>query len=505
MGVGANDWHPRPTAHTANSNRRKEDLALTWGYRLDPGFCDGKSSALTHFGSVVDPRGMDTTTAAVTRQAPQPVQSNERVVLLDVIRGFALGGVFFSNVYLWFNGRFLLPPTFWQTYKDEGINAVTLWVFRNLIFGRFITIFSFLFGLGIAVQFLRANDRDDSGAWRYTRRALVMILFAIVHTTLVWYGDILHVYALFGFVLLLFRRASTKTLILSGVALTFLAPLLGQWCEQLLPRLWTSAEALKAQHTATQAQMDASNAHELALLGSASFVDIVRGNVLVYWHHFARLNVLGFYLGLVGNFLLGFAAGRVNLFANIEPYRRLFRHLLGWGFLGSILGGLAMMVLRNAGPGKPYFATNETIVPLLLPLAREIQTMCCAAFYVSAFALLFQRPFWQRVLSVYAPVGRMAVTNYLSQSVIALFVFTGIGLGKIGTVSPVWTVLMPACAFVMQMVLSWLWLKRFSYGPVEWLWRSMTYGKRLPIKKANEPVVSVVAEPRGEAVVAESA
>jgi uncharacterized protein len=443
---------------------------------------------------------MDTTTTSITREAPQPVQSNERVVLLDVIRGFALGGVFFSNVFLWFNGRFLMPPTFWQSHKDEGASVVVAWAFRNLVFGRFITIFSFLFGLGIAVQFFRAENREDSSSWRYTRRALVMTLFGVLHMALIWYGDIMHVYALLGFGLLLFRHASTKTLVITGALLTVLAPLLMQWGEFFLPRLWTTAEAMKQHQQATQGQFAEVNARLLSMLQGSSYIDIVKGNVLVYWHHFARLHVLGFYLGLFGNFLLGFAAGRVELFANVDKYRRLFHHMLGWGLLGGILGGVANMILRNSGPGKAYFSTNETIVPLLFPLGREFQTLSVAMFYVAAISLLFQSSFGQRLLSIYAPVGRMAVTNYLSQSVIAVFVFTGLGLGKMGNVSPLWTTLMPAVAFAVQMVLSWLWLKRYSYGPVEWLWRSMTYGKRLPIKKANDVVAAHVEEPQGEAV-----
>lgn len=477
---------------------------LTIRHRLRNQFCDDQRSSVTHFVSAVYIVGMDTTSTPITREAPQPVQTAERVVLLDVIRGFALGGVFFSNVYLWFNGRFLLPPTFWKDHKIEGIDSVLLWTFRNLIFGRFITIFSFLFGLGIAVQFFRANQREDSAAWRYTRRALVMILFGALHIALVWYGDILHVYALFGFALLLFRRASTKTLLIVGALLTFLAPPIAGWLETFLPRLWTSADALKQQQEALMAQMAQSNAHEMSLLQSHSFVDIVRGNVLVYWHHFARPNVIGFYLGLVGNFMLGFAAGRVELFAHVDKFRRLFRHMLGWGLLTGILGGLGMMVLRDSGPGKKYFVTNESIVPALMPIVREIQTMGTAAFYVAAISLLFQRAFGRRLLSIYAPVGRMAVTNYLLESVVALFIFTGIGLGKIGSVSPIWSTLMPALVFPLQMVLSWLWLEHFNYGPVEWLWRSMTYGKWFPIKKQNAVAVPAADESPKEPAVAES-
>jgi len=443
---------------------------------------------------------MDSTANPIKQEAPLPVQTKERVVLLDVIRGFALGGVFLSNVFLWFNGRFLLPPTFWKDYKPQGIDAVVSWSFRNLIFGRFITIFSFLFGLGIAMQFFRAESREDSAGWRYTRRALVMILFAIVHATLIWYGDILHVYAIFGFSLLLFRRASTKTLVIAGAILTFFAPPITGWIENFLPRLWTSSEVLKQQQETTMAAMAQSNAELLSLLSSHSYLDVIRGNVLVYWRHFARVHVLGFYLGLVGNFLLGFAAGRVDLFANVDKYRRLFRHLFGWGLLAGILGNLGMMVLRDAGPGKKYFSTNETIVPLLMPIAREIPTLGMAALYIAAISLLFQRAWGQRLLSIYAPVGRMAVTNYLSQSLICLFIFTGIGLGKMGNISPQWMVLMPFTVFSLQMVFSWLWLKKFAYGPVEWLWRTMTYGKRLAIKKAGEGEKSETVEVPAPAV-----
>lgn len=443
---------------------------------------------------------MDITETPIKQEAPQPVQSKERVVLLDVVRGFALGGVFLSNVFLWFNGRFLLPQTFWKDYKPTGIETVVSWSFRNLIFGRFITIFSFLFGLGIAMQFFRAESREDSAGWRYTRRALVMILFGALHLSLIWYGDILHVYAIFGFALLLFRRASTKTLVITGVILTFFAPPITGWIEQLLPRLWTSPEVLKQQQEATMAAMATSNAELLSLLSSHSYADVIRGNVLVYWRHFARVHVIGFYIGLVGNFLLGFAAGRVDLFANVDKYRRLFRHLFGWGLLSGVVGGLAMMILRDAGPGKKYFATNETIVPLLIPVAREIQTLGMAGLYIASISLLFQRAWGQRFLSMYAPVGRMAVTNYLSQSVICLFVFTGIGLGKMGAISPQWMVLMPFTVFSLQMILSWLWLKKFAYGPVEWLWRTMTYGKRLPIKKVGDAEKSERVDIQAEAV-----
>lgn len=446
---------------------------------------------------------METTSDTSSDRTPRPVDTGERIVLLDVIRGFALGGVFFSNVFLWFSGRVLMPPTFWQT-PETGVRAAFAHAFRNLVFGKFITIFTFLFGLGLAVQFARAEDREDSAARRYSKRAAVMILFGVLHMVLVWYGDILHVYALLGFGMLLFRRMSTKQLIIIGAILAFCAGPVTMWLESFLPQLWSSPDVLKQAMQAKQAHFATVNEQARTLFLSGSYGSNVHANLLTYWHHFARLHVIGFYLGLLGNFLLGYAAGKAAVFTNVDKYRRLFRHLVGWGLLGGIIGGAAFAFLRMVGPGKQYFVTNQALVPLFVPIARELQTLGLAAFYVATITLLFQRPLWRRILSIYAPVGRTAVTNYLSQSVVAVFVFTGIGLGHLGNLSPIWTVCMPLGVFIVQMVISRLWLSRFAFGPVEWVWRSMTYGKVLPLRKANESVGAIADEPQGDVVAASS-
>ncbi|MBK9264524.1 MAG: DUF418 domain-containing protein [Polyangiaceae bacterium] len=446
---------------------------------------------------------METTSNTPSDRTPRPVDTGERIVLLDVIRGFALGGVFFSNVFLWFSGRVLMPPTFWQT-PETGVRAAFAHAFRNLVFGKFITIFTFLFGLGLAVQFARADDREDSAALRYSKRAAVMLLFGILHMALVWYGDILHVYALLGFGILLFRRTSTKKLIIIGAILAFCAGPVTMWLESFLPRLWSSPDVLKQAMQAKQAHFTTVNEQARTLFLSGSYGSNVRANLLTYWHHFARLHVIGFYLGMFGNFLLGYAAGKAAVFTNVDKYRRLFRHLVGWGLLGGIIGGAGFAFLRMVGPGKQYFVTNQTLVPLFVPIARELQTLGLAAFYMATITLLFQRPLWRRILSIYAPVGRTAVTNYLSQSVVAVFVFTGIGLGHLGNLSPIWTVGMPLGVFIVQMVISRLWLSRFAFGPVEWVWRSMTYGKVQPLRRANESVGEIADEPQGDVAAASS-
>ena len=431
---------------------------------------------------------METISTPSSVHSPKPVDTSERLVILDIIRGFALGGVFFSNVYMWFSGRFLMPPSYWKTYVSSGWSDAIDHVFAHLVFGKFITIFTFLFGLGLAMQFTRAEDQDASPARRYLRRASVMVLFGAAHTVLLWYGDILHIYALLGLGLLLVRRASTKTLLIVGSLLTLLVLPISVWLKVFLPMLWSSPEDTRQAMQVTQAQIAATNEQILAQFMSGSYLSHIRANLLTYWRHFLHPQVIAFDLGMFGNFLLGFAAGRASIFSDIEKHRRLFRHLFGWGLCAGIVAGAAAVFLRMVGPGKTFFTTNEILVPLFMPLARNVQTIGLAGFYIATITLLFQRGWAQRLLSIFAPVGRTAVTNYLLQSVVSVMVFSGLGLKLIGNFSPLATFCMPAVVFALQMVCSRYWLQFFRFGPVEWVWRSLSYGKMLPIRRTGERV-----------------
>jgi uncharacterized protein len=137
---------------------------------------------------------------------------------------------------------------------------------------------------------------------------------------------------------------------------------------------------------------------------------------------------------------------------------------------------------------------NLPWLPFALWPVRQLGEVGLAAFYLTGFTFLFQRSTWQRVLSVLAPVGRMALTNYLSQTVISLFIFYGYGLGLIGTLGPKTIVALPIGIFVLQIGVSHLWLSRFRFGPVEWVWRSLTYGKAQPMRRASTEAPGATTE-----------
>jgi uncharacterized protein len=432
---------------------------------------------------------MDTETP---RPAPaDPVSSSERVMLLDVLRGYALWGVLMSNVYWWFSGRHIVPPERIKEFSENNLYIALQILQNHLIGGKFISIFSFLFGLGLAMQFGRAEERNDSPVKRYARRGGTMVAFGLIHLVAIWQGDVLLFYAELGLVVLLVRRVAPRKLLFLGLFLAVVFPILFMWGTNFLPKLWTSKEALDAAAKAQMAEMATLNAKTLSTLSGQSYLAIMKANVEGHIQFLLRRHTVLNYIEFFGKMLLGFYAGKIGLFHHAEANRKTFRRLLGWGLLIGLLCTITRLLLGFVFKVPP--GTEPPVYrQILMPFVFNLQTAAMACFYVGAISLLFLRPMGHRVVSIFAPVGRMAVTNYLMQSVVAQLYFTGLGFGRVGKLTPLDTHVFPICLFMVQIVASRFWLKRFEFGPVEWLWRYFTYGKASRMRKVPDAVPSVV-------------
>lgn len=427
---------------------------------------------------------MDTT---ATPSAPSPVDSTERARILDVIRGFALGGVFLSNVYVWMSGLIFMSRDAAKEAMSGTAQKVVDIVFSIFIGGKFMTIFTFLFGLGLAIQFSRAEERNDSPTKRYLRRCFAFLLLGFLHMFFIWYGDITHQYAIVGLFVLLFRKRSTKTLLIWGLAITLLAVPMGMWIQFTLPKYLYGAEAAQAMEAAKQAKDEAFGRQALAVYGGDSYLEIIKMNFKSYTQHFTGPIYVAYNFGNLGNFLLGVAIGRLGWFQDVAAHKKAFKHLLGWNALIAVVSFATSALIHHfVGKDKGPPADVHVAFTIIMPVMRNLMTLSLALVYVAAIVLLFQRPFFQRVFSIYGPVGRMAMTNYYLQSVIGVFVFYGIGLGHLTDIRPRWIVVMPVVMFTVQMLFSWLWLRHFRFGPVEWISRSLTYGKLQPMRYSQE-------------------
>jgi uncharacterized protein len=390
-----------------------------------------------------------------------PVSSSERIAVLDVLRGLALYGVLTANLAWSYSGLELLSP---DKAQLKGLAGFYLNMFVS---GRAITTLTFLFGLGFAIQLARADERGEDVRGLFVRRLLAMMMFGFAHVVLLWWGDVLWSYALMGFMLLWFRRCGIRTLLVWSTFLIF------------VPRLAVDLPAVQDAITAVvprPASQPAFNAEVLAALAGDD-------RAAMTWAH---LRKLAYHLGTVGfwflpwalgHFLLGMAAGKAKLFERDgADHRRLFRWLLAIGILVAITGVAVMLAVR---PGRGAFMAMPPIARLGLILLRELVTLGMVAIYISAVVLLMQRRLPRRFFMIFAPVGRMPLTTYLSQSLFATFVFYGWGLGWIGELSAGEGVALAAGIFAVQMVIAHLWLRRYRSGPLEWLWRALSY-RRAP-------------------------
>lgn len=388
--------------------------------------------------------------------------ARERHDLIDALRGFALGGVLMVNLASFTLYEFMPDPAR-AGLPTARFDAIALEAIELLVNVKFITLFSLLFGLGFSLQMERAQA--SGGLPRFIRRLLVLLLIGLAHSFFVWWGDILLTYAVVGLLLVGFRHASDRTLLAAGLALALLVPpIVSPWM-----RGWLAAWPTQADAYAGAWQAFASPALATAL----------RGNIdMAAWARVSNWALLCFVLG---RFLLGYWAGRRGLFQHPAQHRRFLARL----FWGGLLVGVAMTALQftQAGLRDQYPLLDSEAGKFTIRVLLRAGPLALGIAYACGFALLFLHPRWRPRLQWLAPMGRMALTHYLAQSVLGIALFYGIGLG----IGPRWGVAGWLAAWLLiycsQAALSHWWLARFRFGPMEWLWRSLTYGRRQPMRR----------------------
>jgi uncharacterized protein len=403
-----------------------------------------------------------------------PVISQERIAAMDILRGVAILGILIVNMHL---RGFSLPDgllthELWPNVVDRTVETLILFFADQ----QFITLFAFLFGLGVAAQMMRAEAGGERFLPLYLRRLCALWLIGVAHYLILWDGDILHAYALDGFILLLFLRRSLKTLLVWAgifvcIPLLFFGlttyyfttgqetPLVVDWFSPVW--YWDPAEdqetfeeTLRIYSSGTYAEMITFRARDLP-------EDTVPGSDDTYI--------------LVG-FLLGLYAGRRRIFRDVSGYLPLIRRVQRWGLTIGVAGSAA-------------FAAGQVFDPSPTSVVHNVGRMCLvfaapamSLFYASTIILLTRDERWRRRLAPLAAVGRMALSNYLLQSLICTTIFYSYGLALFGKVRPSFDLLLTITIWLIQIPLSVWWLRRFQFGPVEWLWRSLTYWQRQPMR-----------------------
>jgi len=391
----------------------------------------------------------------------EPVPARERFISLDILRGIALLGVLIGNTASYSGRAFAGEPP-----NPNRLDSVAQYVSEIFVDSKAQTLLCMLFGFGFAMQLLRAERRGEPVMGVYIRRLLVLFAIGCAHILLLWWGDVTCGYAIGGFGLLLFLRASDRTRLVAAIVLAVVPVVVFH-----LPGMAERAAAVVISPSEGDAAMD----HIVQVIHDPSHAHLA-------WEHarFALIfnaQVSSWYLfWIVGRFLLGYIVGRRRWFdRDGADHLPVFRKLLWWGLAAAALG-TAQIVLHHLDllPRVHGSASLAIVYTVLV----QLDYFGMAFVYVAAVVLLVQRPRWRRVLGVIAPLGRMPLTTYVSQSLVATFVFYHWGLGWAGSVGAAGCLGFSLALFALQVAFSQLWLHCFKFGPLEWVWRWLVYLKR---------------------------
>lgn len=396
------------------------------------------------------------------RQANGPVTEKQRYAVLDALRGFALLGIILAN-FPEFGLWTFLSDEAQQMMSTASVDRVVRFFHYFLIDGKFYTIFSILFGIGFSIILSRR------GTTLFLRRMFILLVIGFLHLLFIWNGDILLLYAVGGMLLPLFAKLSNRRLIQLSVILLLLPVVLVAYSEwrgidmaaPLYEMWWRQAHSsgITEENFATWLRDATSYASMWEFLKQGA---IERMWEFVDGHRLPKVLAL---------FIIGYCIGRNRLYARIDEYRPFIKKV----FFVALLVGLPTSLLYawSAVSGHPWGETAHSLLYALsvVPLGLAYMLGVCQ---------------WLRPFLVFQPAGRMALTCYIGQSLFGIALFYGVGFGLGTSIGLVGISLIAICVFAFEVVLCRLWLRFFHFGPLEWIWRMLTYGRWMKLKKIGE-------------------
>jgi uncharacterized protein len=387
-----------------------------------------------------------------------PTTSRERIEMIDALRGFALTGVCLANLAL-FSFYYCLSNEQKANLPFPVINTIISYVIYFFVDLKFWTLFTIMFGFGASIFISRADELHKNGKALYARRLSLLLIIGLIHGIFFWFGDILTEYALAGYILLLFSNKKGMPLAVWGIILGAIIPLLLMILQaKLLPNSTGIFDKLSIQ------TMDG--------YSSGSYSKVINANLL-------NIKIFSLYvwfllIAALGRFMIGYWIGQSGRMYHIEEYPDFFRktmRICAW--IGFPI--MFIMTITKVLTDTEVLSPKSEWEPITY--LSGVASLAIGIFYAIKFAFLYQNKKWKRRLSIFKEMGRMALTNYLMQTVINIIIFNGIGFGLAGKIGPSIYILWFLVLITLQLIFSKWWLSKYRFGPVEWLWRSLTYNK----------------------------
>ena len=421
-----------------------------------------RNPAISQAEQRVTCEGLELTPAA-------PVHESNRIVSIDVLRGFALLGILLMNIQ-----SFSMPLAAYfnpAAYGDlHRVNYFAWLLVHVLIDEKFVVIFSMLFGAGILLMTSRLEASGVNSARLHYRRMAFLIAFGLLHGYLLWAGDILFDYGLCGLFVFLMRKKSARTLLLTAAFLISLLPTVLAINAHRLSKVPPERLAAMQAHWKPPAE---EIARELTAYRGGWMQE------MQYRVPQARqLELNGFLLRIFALMLIGMALLKIGYFTPAFPKRAYW--------LGVALGACVGVPLVLYGALLDSASDWDIRTAWFNGLQYNYWGSLVISFgWISLVMLAVRAQLFPALLSRIQAVGRTAFSNYILQSIICTFIFYGYGLGLFGRVSRAAQLAIVALVWAIQLTISPIWMKHYQFGPLEWLWRSLTYARREPFRRPS--------------------
>lgn len=395
------------------------------------------------------------------------IPQNNRIEILDIFRGFAVFGIFVVNIEI-MNCAIPNQGLFAEQWNSE-VDHTIFRIMQLFFYSKFFPIFSFLFGLGISMQAMKLFKKGQKRFSFYMRRMLFLFIIGIAHILFIWNGDVVHLYAILGLLIVFILPLSNKWLV-GGSVFILLFPFYDQVAFWLFDLILYSPESFLMNYPSEKIT---------EILRNGPYFETINFRIHDY---LANIPLLFVYLAplALAMFLLGVFFGKNQLEKKLDVVVKATQKPM-----------LLLMVITNVFRilfifflPKWEIYRNEIARPIFFKL-MYLSDLAFGLFYLWLLAFIWYFTPWKKLIVFLKYPGKMALTNYIMQSIIGLFLFSSIGLGWYEKLSPARTFFFAIGVFIFQCIYSKFWLSYFQFGPLEWLWRCFTYQKIFPIKKIH--------------------
>ncbi|KAF7771961.1 hypothetical protein PCIT_a1935 [Pseudoalteromonas citrea] len=406
----------------------------------------------------------------MSQSASTPLEPQQRLTNLDVVRGVALLGILLMNIqgfslhFAAYSNPMALGPINETDYLIYYLNHI-------LADQKFMTLFATLFGVGVILMTEKLDVKGAKTRKIHFKRMAILMFIGLFHAYFLWFGDILFTYAIAGMIVYSMRRKSVKFLIVIGIVLLSLTSLTLYSIGISLPHiLIEDPQAITDMNTywaPSQTQIaDDIAANQMGWVAAMSH--------RIAMAAYMQSNILFYLPRVIALMCIGMALYKLNLFGNTLSNRRLAGYCIVSLSVGITLSAIG--IEQNSASGWPLKAM------LSGQLYNYWGSVFSAFAYLCALILFCRSAMLIKLKQLLANIGKMALTNYLAQSLICCFIFSGWGLGLYGSMSRSELLFVVVAVWVCQISFSTLWMNWFKFGPVEWLWRCLTYSQWQPIK-----------------------